>query len=62
MAVGSSMFIRLAKLRALPSCGVAESMISVSERPASSCASLARCEPLLRSATLWASSMTIMSQ
>ncbi len=35
MAVASSMFTRLAKLLALPSWGVAESMISVSERRAS---------------------------
>ena len=32
MAVGFSMFIRLAKDAALPSCGVAEAMMSVSER------------------------------
>ena len=33
------MFIRLAKLRAFPSCGVAESMMSVSDRLASRLAS-----------------------
>ena len=62
MAVGFSMFIRLAKLRAFPSCGVAESMIRVSERVASSLASLDRRELLPRSATLCASSMTMTSQ
>ena len=56
------MFIRLAKLRALPSCGVADSMISVSERFERSLASRLRSEPVPRSATLWASSMTMMSQ
>ncbi|MOA24323.1 hypothetical protein D3C78_1449960 [compost metagenome] len=56
------MFIRLAKLSALPSWGVAESMIRVSERVASSLARRARCELVPRSATLCASSMTMMSQ
>ncbi|MCU0693309.1 MAG: hypothetical protein MUF54_18115 [Polyangiaceae bacterium] len=57
------MFIKLAKLRALPSCGVADSMMSVSEREASSLASFERSDIALpRSATLCASSTTITSQ
>ena len=63
MAVGFSMFIRLANDAALPSCGVAEAMISVSDRRDSRSASLARKESVEpRKATLWASSMTMMSQ
>ena len=65
MAVGFSMFIRLANDRARPSCGVAEVMMSVSERVDSSRATLARietCAPEPRSATFCASSMTMMSQ
>ena len=68
MAVASSMFIRLAKLRARPSCGVADSMTSVSERRASSRARRLRSDvrpcapPAPRSATLCASSMTMTSQ
>ena len=65
MAVGSSMFIRLAKLSGLPSCGVADSRISVSERVASRSASRARWlfwAPRARSATFWHSSITMMSQ
>ena len=45
MAVASSILTKLAKLRALPSCGVAESMMSVSERRASSLARRLRSEP-----------------
>ena len=62
MAVASSMFMRLAKLRAFPSWGVAVSMISVSDRRASRRTSRLRSEPVPRSATLWASSITITSQ
>ena len=59
------MFIKLAKLRARPSWGVAESMMSVSERRESSFARRLRSEVVEvvpRSATLCASSMTMMSQ
>ena len=42
IAVGFSIFIRLAKEAALPSCGVADAMMSVSERRESRSASLAR--------------------
>ena len=62
MAVASSMFTRLAKLRALPSWGVAESMMSVSDRLLSSLARRLRSDRVPRSATLCASSMTMMSQ
>ena len=65
IAVGSSMFIKLAKLSGLPSCGVAESRISVSERVARRSANLARWlfwAPRARSATFWHSSITMMSQ
>ena len=61
MAVASSMLTRLAKLRALPSWGVAESMMSVSDRRASSLARRLRWDAVPRSATLCASSMTMMS-
>ncbi|OPZ34216.1 MAG: hypothetical protein BWY99_02617 [Synergistetes bacterium ADurb.BinA166] len=62
MAVGSSMFMREAKLPALPSWGVADRRIRVSDLEARRRASLAlweRAPPL--TATLWASSMMIMS-
>ena len=62
MAVASSMFIRLAKLRARPSCGVADNMTRASERRASRRARRLRREPVPRSATLWASSITMTSQ
>ena len=56
--------MRDAKLRAEPSCGVADNNMSVSERVASNRANLARREtpdsPAL-AATLWHSSMTMMS-
>ena len=64
MAVGSSRLIRDAKLRADPSCGVADSSIKVSERPDSIRASRARRDmpsSLPRAATLWHSSMMMMS-
>ena len=64
MAVGSSSDISDAKLRADPSCGVAESSINVSERVASIRASRARRETPsspARAATFWHSSMTMMS-
>ena len=46
------MFIKLAKLRALPSCGVAESITSVSELLDNRWAKRLRCDPVPRSATL----------
>ena len=56
--------MREAKLRAEPSCGVADNKMRVSERVANNLANLARfakpCSPE-RAATLWHSSMTIMS-
>ena len=55
------MFIKLAKLRARPSCGVAESMMRVSERRASRRASRLRSDREPRSATFCASSITMMS-
>ena len=65
MAVGSSSQIREAKLLAEPSWGVAESRIRVSDLVARFLASRARRdepESPLRTATLWHSSMTMMSQ
>ena len=64
MAVASSMLTRLAKLLArFPSWGVAESMMSVSDRCGRSrLASLLRSERVPRSATLCASSITMISQ
>ena len=59
------MFIKLAKLSGLPSWGVADSRINVSERVARRLASRARWlfwAPLARSATFWHSSITMMSQ
>jgi len=61
IAVGSSMFIRLAKLSGLPSCGVADSRIKVSDRVASRARWLFWA-PRARSATFWHSSITMMSQ
>jgi hypothetical protein len=65
IAVGSSLFIRLAKLSGLPSCGVADSRINVSVRVASRSANFERWlrwAPRARSATLWHSSIMMMSQ
>ena len=55
MAVGSSSVIKEAKLRAEPSCGVADKSIKVSERLANNRANFARLEmpdSPARSATL----------
>ena len=62
MAVASSMFIKLAKLSGFPSCGVADSIIRLSERSDKSWAKRLRCELEPRLATLCASSITMMSQ
>ena len=64
MAVGSSKLINDAKLRAEPSWGVADSSIKVSERLDSKRAKRARRDKPdspARAATLWHSSMTMMS-
>ncbi len=64
MAVGSSKLISEAKLRAEPSCGVAESNIRVSDREDSMRAKRARRDSPdspERAATFWHSSMMMMS-